>query len=189
MRDSYYLPDRSGMPSVSAYLSYNVLAHSVGQNSWYLSRIAVMRGNDTGKGLGTELLTKVCAVADAEQATLMLGVDPDEPQYFNRLVDWYSRHGFKPVGGWMSRLNNVMVREPERQDDPLGITPAFVAGSDGKRYWYCPTHPFPSGMPMVAVPDSNGWLRCVEQVPPPGGAGGFMTPCPYKMRPGDGESS
>ena len=109
MRDCYYIKNDEENIVAMAFLSPDVNMGS--ENRWILNRIAVTRMAKTGEGWGTKLLELITAQADAEKATLWLGVDPDDPRMFYRLVGWYRRHGFK--GTRISRVMNVMTREPQ----------------------------------------------------------------------------
>lgn len=64
-----------------------------------------LKSGDPGKGHGSELLRRVCGEADRESFVLMLKVDQDD-----KLVEWYSRFGFKPAS---TASPVVMIRPPE----------------------------------------------------------------------------
>lgn len=111
MQNSYFLKNDDGEVTVLAYLTPDVSMGHEGR--WILNRIAVARGTDKGQGWGTKLLTLITEQADDEKATLWLGVSPDVPGYFRRLVKWYTRHGFRPLKRTVGPVNNVMVRPPK----------------------------------------------------------------------------
>ena len=111
MQDSYHIKKDSGEIAVMAFLSPDINMRS--ENRWILNRIAVARGTNTGAGWGTKLLELITTQAEAEKVTLLLGVDPDDPQKFWPLVKWYRRYGFTSAKSRMSRVQNVMIRRPQ----------------------------------------------------------------------------
>jgi len=73
---------------------------------WWLYCV---HASPTGRGLGTELLARVCAAADQEGVTLMLDSSGADATRF------YWRHGFVPAQGGRRR----MCRLPKCQDTQL----------------------------------------------------------------------
>ena len=111
MKDNYSIADDNDRLMANAYLTPDVLEDQAGRNTWTVNRIQVLTTRARGEGWGTKLLEQICAEADAEGANLMLGVSPDEPRYFRRLVAWYRRHGFVPYKRrTVSPVHNLMMR-------------------------------------------------------------------------------
>lgn len=112
MNTSYHLTHpQTGRITVMAFLSPDFVTTD-DPNLWLINRIAVARGTPLRQGWGTKLMTVLCSVADAEGVTLWLGVDPDNPDWFGRLVHWYARHGFAPDSDEIDPEHNVMTRQP-----------------------------------------------------------------------------
>lgn len=66
-----------------------------------------------GKGLGTRVLQAIVEDADKEGCVLLLGVYPENPARFERLIMWYKRFGFEPYSGRRTtRISNMMIRNP-----------------------------------------------------------------------------
>lgn len=68
-----------------------------------------------GRGIGSRLLKRVCADADAEGIVLELFVSPSDGLDEDELHAWYSRHGFvsdPEVGKFF------MVRKPIQDSSP-----------------------------------------------------------------------
>jgi GNAT superfamily N-acetyltransferase len=63
---------------------------------------------DQRRGVGSRLLSYVCAVADKQECVLLLTVSAMPTGWMNdsALMAWYARHGFEPRNGWQ------MVRLP-----------------------------------------------------------------------------
>jgi GNAT superfamily N-acetyltransferase len=61
-----------------------------------------------GRGLGTKLLRRILADADAEGVILSLEIMPSGPLDYNALEAWYRRWGFKP---W-KKHPMVFIRRP-----------------------------------------------------------------------------
>lgn len=57
-----------------------------------------------GKGIARELLTKCLTAADKTQTTLWLEIVPeDDLTSYDRLHAWYTKNGFRDVGGVFRR--------------------------------------------------------------------------------------
>lgn len=114
MEVSYHLRDEQGNIAVVAYLVPDFRQ----EGRWDLNRIAVMRGTPKGRGWGTDLLKVICAEADKEGCELVLGVSPDDPLAFRRLVRWYQKHGFTRWGrGKITPYHNLMIRYPRKAEE------------------------------------------------------------------------
>lgn len=74
--------------------------------TWWLY---CMHATPTGRGLGTSLMTQVCAAADAAGATVVLDSSGEAATRF------YQRHGFTPAPGGRRRMR----RTPKCQNTPL----------------------------------------------------------------------
>jgi|SRR6185436_8843973 len=62
--------------------------------SWYITRINVPRAH-RGKGLGSQLLDELLAMADEAKKNVWLEIQPSDGLNYNELEAWYLRHGFK----------------------------------------------------------------------------------------------
>lgn len=110
MKSSYHLVNESGDIAVMAFLTPDCSE----RNRWFLNRIAVARGTNKGEGWGTKLLEQICSEADREQAELILGVDPDDADRFNDVVNFYVRYGFEALdGNRLDPIHNCMLRKPK----------------------------------------------------------------------------
>jgi ribosomal protein S18 acetylase RimI-like enzyme len=70
---------------------------------WTITRVNVP-GLSRGKGVGSKLLDRILADADAEGLTLQLEVAPSGGLDYDALVAWYRRRGFKfTASGYMKR--------------------------------------------------------------------------------------
>lgn len=117
MRSSYHLCEGEGDDGeiiAMAFLTPDVTLNY--DQRWILNRIQVNR-DYRGQGIGTRLLIQICEEADRNGDTLWLGVSPDGPGYFKRLVAWYRRHGFKPLKRTVGHVHNVMVRQPRPREE------------------------------------------------------------------------
>lgn len=63
-----------------------------------------------GRGLGTRLLKKILADADAFGVALSLEIMPSGPLDYDALEAWYRRHGFRP---W-KKFPLVFIRKPRK---------------------------------------------------------------------------
>lgn len=69
--------------------------------------------NHRGKGIGSELLTRILAEADSTQTTLFLEIQPSGGLDYTQLEQWYRRHGFKNMRG-----SGVFRRRPRPRSGP-----------------------------------------------------------------------
>lgn len=78
--------------------------------AWEIHRINVPIAA-RGKLVGSRMLDKICAEADAEQATLWLLPVATGGLTHSALVAWYSKRGFE----WMGKKEcSPLVRKPKR---------------------------------------------------------------------------
>lgn len=107
MKDSYYEIIDNALVLVTL-----MPAPIFGDNDWIVTHVATQR-KIRGKGHASRIFQSVLADADAEQATLVLTIDPDPPEFggitYDQLEAWYERLGFKwePNGEWMKRTPNA----------------------------------------------------------------------------------
>ncbi len=82
--------------------------------SYYLiTRINVPK-ESRGRSLGSEMLKKILADADAEGATLEIHPMPSGGLTRKQLISWYERYGFRMAQSYISQEPiKVLVREPE----------------------------------------------------------------------------
>jgi ribosomal protein S18 acetylase RimI-like enzyme len=82
---------------------------------WTITRINVpqkYRGQkQRGRGVGTKLLRRILADADAEGVELALEVSPSDGLDYVQLTAWYRRHGFR------STSFGYLVRRPTEQTE------------------------------------------------------------------------
>lgn len=65
-----------------------------GRDTWRISRVNVPRAS-RNQGIGSYLMRRVCADADADGLCLVLEASGDEDALFGQsLIDWYKRFGF-----------------------------------------------------------------------------------------------
>ncbi|HEY7418519.1 MAG TPA: GNAT family N-acetyltransferase [Ktedonobacteraceae bacterium] len=78
-------------------------------NSYVITRINVPE-RARGHGVGSRLLDHICAIADAEQLSLMLAPEPSGGMGYLALVDWYHRRGFE-----FTESGAMMERQPKER--------------------------------------------------------------------------
>lgn len=72
------------------------ISYKLDGNYWVIDEIEVMESRG-GQGIGTELLQ--LAIADlASTRNMPLALVPPLNQYTDRIIRWYRRNGFEPVG-------------------------------------------------------------------------------------------
>lgn len=125
MKDFYYLtepnPDPTIVFPIIRVMAYLTPDFSDPSYPFLLNRIEVARGTPKHQGWGSKLLTEITNQADNEHVTLILGVSPDEEEWFSPLVAWYTRFGFVPSDKShpVDRFYNVLIREPQPAIPPL----------------------------------------------------------------------
>ncbi len=63
-------------------------------DAWYITRINVPRSH-RGKGIASKLLNRFLAMADEQNITVWLEIQPSDGLTYDELEAWYLRHGFK----------------------------------------------------------------------------------------------
>lgn len=118
MKETYYLQDGSdyGTITVLAYLTHD-FESTAEKPRYMLNRIEVASGTPTHQGWGTKLLQQICDDADKEQVELILGVSPDDDQWFWPLARWYDRFHFRMHRDKLTPVFNVMLRKPQDRAD------------------------------------------------------------------------
>lgn len=107
LNDMYTIKDaETGTIKAVAYLM------EMSSSQVMLNRIELTRGTDPRNNWGAKLLKVICEEADRKKVELILGVSPDDMNYFNSLTFWYKGFGFKPIEDF-SMENNIMTREPK----------------------------------------------------------------------------